>query len=365
MGADEREHEAAVGSVVLQYPLGQRRTVDGAAPDHAVQTHLSRHRGVTGVGTADVAASGRLESRRIVALVQEGVTSVRVGAEGGVVGLRGQRQGSAAAPASHDLCGDQFFVLGAGGVVLQVAAELGDVLVELAEDRVAAVASQHGRLGGLDTADLVRVAEDELTGLQGYFQLVGPGYAAAFDGRMADPVAIAEVLGLGGQRIAVLPPYRSHAGEPVVGGTGPVDGRFQVGGVGRDRCEYHMDVGAAQRRFPVLGAAVAHIAQRFGAGGHPLPELPGERVQRGARHAQRLQAATGDGHTHPHLSQRADRVRRGGYRRTRAPHQLPPITLVVDAEDEIGRRIRRRPRTEHPALDVAEFQRDVRAHVHR
>ncbi|MCE0447680.1 hypothetical protein LT493_37615 [Streptomyces tricolor] len=41
-----------------------------------------------------------------------------------------------------------------------------------------------------------------------------------------------------------------------------------------------MDVARAERCFPVLRAARALIAQRSGAGGHPLPELPGERVQR-------------------------------------------------------------------------------------
>ncbi|GHF34126.1 hypothetical protein GCM10010359_40730 [Streptomyces morookaense] len=90
----------------------------------------------------------------------KGVTAVRVGAEGGVVGLGGKRQGSTAAPASHDLRGDDFLVLGSGGVVLQAAAEGGDVLVELAEDRVTAVAPERGRLRGLDAAEFVRVAQD-------------------------------------------------------------------------------------------------------------------------------------------------------------------------------------------------------------
>ena len=34
--ADEREHDAAVGAIVFEHPLGQERAVASAAPDHAV-----------------------------------------------------------------------------------------------------------------------------------------------------------------------------------------------------------------------------------------------------------------------------------------------------------------------------------------
>ncbi|WP_256102816.1 hypothetical protein [Streptomyces sp. Ncost-T10-10d] len=151
--------------------------------------------------------------------------------------------------------------------------------MELTEDRVAAVAPQHLRPWGLETADLVPVAEHELPGLQRQLQPVRPGDAASFDGWMADAVAIAEMLGLGGQRVTVLPPDRGHTGKVVVRGAGPIEGRLQPLGVRRDCREHHMDIRRAQRCFPVLGAALTDIAQCSGPGGHPLPELPGERVQ--------------------------------------------------------------------------------------
>ena len=57
----------------------------------------------------------------------------------------------------------------------------------------------------------------------------------------------------------------------------------------RDRDEHDVDVRRPERLFPVLGAALAGVAQRFRARGHALPELPGEAVERILRHAERLE----------------------------------------------------------------------------
>lgn len=47
-----------------------------------------------------------------------------------------------------------------------------------------------------------------------------------------------------------------------------------------------MDSGRAQRRLPVLGAALADVSKSWGPGGHALAELPGERGQGGRRNAE-------------------------------------------------------------------------------
>jgi hypothetical protein len=56
-----------------------------------------------------------------------------VGAQGRIVVHRAEGQRRAAAPAAHHLGGQQFLVLGSRGVVAQMPAEGGDVLVQLAE----------------------------------------------------------------------------------------------------------------------------------------------------------------------------------------------------------------------------------------
>src|SRR6266508_3361667 len=105
VGADEREHESAVGAVVVEDAFWQRRPVGGAAADHAVQTGFAGHGRVAGVGAADVAAAGGGEPVRVVLLVQERVVAGAVGSQFGVVVLRAQCQRGAAAPPSHDLGG--------------------------------------------------------------------------------------------------------------------------------------------------------------------------------------------------------------------------------------------------------------------
>ena len=63
---DEGEHDAAVGAVVLQHALGQRRAVAGAAPDHPVQSRLADDGRVARVHPPGVRAERALEAPRIV-----------------------------------------------------------------------------------------------------------------------------------------------------------------------------------------------------------------------------------------------------------------------------------------------------------
>ena len=133
--------------------------------------------------------------------------------------------------------------------------------------------------------------------------------------------------------------------------------------VRRDRDEHDVDVRRPERRFPVLGAALAGVAQRLRARGHPLPELPREAVERVLRHAEGLEALVGERDADPGIGRRAGRVRGRGHDGARPPHQLPPGLAVVDAEQDVGGRVRRRPRAQDAALDVIQLEHDVRSAV--
>ena len=65
--ADEREHQPAVGAVVLQHAVGQRRAVGRAAADHAVQADLAGDDRVARVHAPDVRAERAAEPPRVVA----------------------------------------------------------------------------------------------------------------------------------------------------------------------------------------------------------------------------------------------------------------------------------------------------------
>ena len=125
---------------------------------------------------------------------------------------RAERQRRAAAPAAHDLRGQELFVFRAGGVGLQVATECSNALVQLPEGDVGSVPAENLGSKRLDAADLVGIAEDEFTRFERLFVGIGSRDSTPVDGRVADPVAEAEGLLLRGQRVAVLAPYRGHPG---------------------------------------------------------------------------------------------------------------------------------------------------------
>ena len=192
--ADEGEHQPAVGAVVLQHAGGQRRAVVGAAADHPVQPDLAGDDRVARVHPPGVRADRALQSPRVVA-VHEGVVARGVGAQLGVVLVRGQGQRRAAGPAPDELGREQLLLGRVGGVLVQVAAEGGDALVQLAEGHVGAVAAEHVRLRDRgQVAVLVLVAEDELTGPQRCLVRVAAEDAGALYGRLADAVLEPELL---------------------------------------------------------------------------------------------------------------------------------------------------------------------------
>ena len=147
--------------------------------------------------------------------------------------------------------------------------------------------------------------------------------AAAFDGRLADPVLEPERRAPGRQLVAVLTPDHLDAGHVLVGAAGPVEQRLQALGVGGEDGDRHMDVRGAQRRLPPVRAAVSHIAQLGGASGHALAELGREALQGGLGHTERLEALVGERHGDPRVRGRATRGLSGADQRTQASQQLP------------------------------------------
>ena len=123
--------------------------------------------------------------------------------------------------------------------------------------------------------------------------------AAALDRRLADAVLEAERRAAGRELVAVLAPDQLDAGELRVGAAGLLGDGLQPRGVGGEHGDGDVDVAGAERLLPVLGAAVADVAQLGGAGRHALPELRREAVQRLLRHAERLQAVVGEGDGDP------------------------------------------------------------------
>ena len=69
--------------------------------------------------------------------------------------------------------------------------------------------------------------------------------------------------------------------------------------VRRQDREGDVDVRRAERLLPVLGVALADVAELAGARGHALAELRREAVQRRLRHAERLQPVVGEGDGEP------------------------------------------------------------------
>ena len=147
------------------------------------------------------------------------------------------------------------------------------------------------------------------------------GHAAALDRRLADPVLEAERRPPGRQLVAVLPPDQLDARQLLVGPACPLDDRLEPLGVGRERGQRDVHVRRAERLLPVLGAALADVAQLGRARRHALPELRREAVQRVLRHAERLEAVVGEGDGDPGVAGRVGR--RSGRSRRRGAAAAP------------------------------------------
>src|SRR3954453_23124323 len=97
-----------------------------------------------------------------------------------------------------------------------------------------------------------------------------------------------------------------------------------------------MDVRAAERLLPVLGAARANVSQVRRAGGHPLSELGREAVKRSLRYPQRFQALVGERDRGPGvaLGMRGRRARVDDVVQT--PDELAPGGAIVDPQQQVA-----------------------------
>ena len=110
--------------------------------------------------------------------------------------------------------------------------------------------------------------------------------AAPFDRGLADAVLEAERGASGRELVAVLTPDHLHAGQPFVRFASPLGERLQGGRVGREHRERDVHLGRPEWLLPMLGAALADVAELGRARRHPLPELRREAVERVLRYAQ-------------------------------------------------------------------------------
>ena len=104
---------------------------------------------------------------RVLLLVVEVIVALRVRAERRVVPLRSQHERRAAAPAPHQLGGNQLLRLRSGPIRLEEVAERADMLFQATIGHEAAVAREDLRLRLSDRwTGFIRVAENELSWLQ-------------------------------------------------------------------------------------------------------------------------------------------------------------------------------------------------------
>src|SRR5215203_3299727 len=199
VGIEGHEDESSVGAVVFEQSRFEPGPVGRAAADDAVKPHFAADDGVARVRAASVRPNGALEAALVVA-VEEVVVAGVVGTERRVVFVRRERERGAAGPAPHDLRGDPLGVRVALRGASDVAAESGDIRVQLAEDQVAPIPPQGVGLGdGSDAARLVGVAQYELSRFDRLLLGVRGGDPAAFHRGLRDAVAeiegVAPVLG--------------------------------------------------------------------------------------------------------------------------------------------------------------------------
>ena len=134
-------------------------------------------------------------SVRVHFLIVEVVVSLRIGPKLGIVLVGREHERRAAAPAPHQLGGDQFLLLRGVAVLPKKLAKLPHMLRKPAVGHVAAVARESFglRAVGYDTV-FVWIAEDELTRLQ---RIPGAGrrfFARLLNHRLRQTVAVAKMI---------------------------------------------------------------------------------------------------------------------------------------------------------------------------
>ena len=315
--------------------------------------------GVARVGPTGVGPERALEPPSVVGGVEKGVVPRRIDPELGVVALRGEHQRRAARPAPHQLGREQLLFLVASGLSTEVLAVFRDPGLELAEDDVAAVATEHLGLGHRwQPAALVRVAQDELARFERFLARIGARVAAALDGRVADAVLESERGSLGRQHVGVLAPDRLDAGNLPQGVEGTGERGLQAFRIRRQCVDHQVDVRAPERRLPVLGRALAGVAQLGRPRGHALLELRREAGEGVLRHAQRLEALEAERHGGPGLPVGLGWAGGGGDECNQAAQQVPAVAPVVDAHENHGAGVAGGASVQQRRLDVVDLQAD-------
>ena len=136
VGADDERGDAALDAVVGRV-VGQGGSVGRAAPDHATAVHVVG--GVAWIEPACMRSQRARVAERVHLLVVVVVVAHRIRAQFGIVLVRCEHQWRAAAPAAHELGGQQFLTLRGVGILAQMVAERADVLLQSPICHVAAV----------------------------------------------------------------------------------------------------------------------------------------------------------------------------------------------------------------------------------
>src|SRR5262249_48971901 len=110
------------------------------------------------------------------------------------------------------------------------------------------------------------------------------------------------------------------------------------------------------RLLPIFSRALASVAQVMCTRGHSLTEFPREAVQRLLRHAQSFESFVGESNAHPCIGEGTRRVRGRSHHLADTAHQLASGFAIIDAQRDVRGYVRRRPRTQHTALNVVEFK---------
>src|SRR6266550_5545758 len=188
--ADDERGDAALDPIV-RGTLREWRAVRRAAANHPAAVHVGSR--IARIHPAAMRAQRYRIAVRILVLVAEVVVALHVGTERWIVFLRRQHQRRATAPATHQLRGNQLLPLGSLSMLTQEVPKRAHVLLQAAIGQVAAVAREGFGLRQSYVTVLVRIAEDELPGLE---RRPGSrcGLAGSFDNGLRQPVPIPEVV---------------------------------------------------------------------------------------------------------------------------------------------------------------------------
>ena len=280
---------------------------------------------------------------------------IRVGSStmSGVGPVGGEHERRPVAPAPDDLGREH---VGTAGVVaallLHVGAEGRDVGLELAVDLERAVAVKRRGRGVGQTAVLVDVAVQELAcadvapaaGAVGLAVARACLHAAPGDRRLRDPVEEAEVVLAAGQRLrARLVDHRRRAVR-LAELAQHLPALVEVLVVDRVDRDEHVGVAGAQAACaqrphePVLGGALAAVAEALGARGHALAELGGEGGEDVVGDAERLQAGVGEGGVGGRRRWPVLPGLGGRHLGQRGAHQRAGPVDVLDVQEDVGGR---------------------------